>query len=70
MLQRSGPGIDSSGKNGKADKCDKMVILVNQGNGKPGRARGILKMLEQAWPQSDTIGKIVKPSNSLKWHNW
>ena len=31
MLKQSGPEIDWGGKNGKADNCDKMVILAKLG---------------------------------------
>ena len=40
MLKQTGPKIDPTGKNGKADKCDKNGnIGKTGGNGKPDRAR-------------------------------
>ena len=44
MLKQTGPEIDPNGKNGKADKCDKMVILVKLGETvNPTGAREMLK---------------------------
>ena len=55
MLKQTGPKIDSNGKNGKADKCDKMIILVKMGNGKRDRGAKMLKMLKQAGPKIEVV---------------
>ena len=47
MLEQTGPKIDPNGKNGKSDKCDKMVILVKLGNGKRDRGAEMFKMLKR-----------------------
>ena len=73
MLKQSGPKIDPGSKNGKADKCDKMVIWANWKTVNPTGAREMFKMLKQAAPQIDTIGKNRKPNKlaktvqSVKW---
>ena len=40
LLKQAGPKIDPNGKNGKADKCGKMVILVQQGKPQTRQGRG------------------------------